>query len=301
MKSTWTKILFSALVLTLAACSGGGGGGGGGSVSGDVASPNPTIANPPTKASGSVTDLGSILGTADEAATQTAVQTMVNDFQLPRVSVGSSNILKNFSNMRAGDSCVTANREAWNEDLDKDHFLDDASLKATNCVQVKGGGGSALFNATLQAKDSNTDSFWANASIAFSGNVTYKNENEQVNGQDYYSFKSTLDMSKGALSIYSKEGGYDKVMEVPPSYSASWLTFTATELGAVSLSGYMQEYAEGKGLVTLQVVGTGGQIDDVSECIENLNVVVKDGNGTVVATVIKNLCLNTSPVKAGLK
>lgn len=301
MKSTWTKILFSALVLTLAACSGGGGGGGGGSNNGDVASPNPTITNPPTKASGTVDELSAILGTPDAASAGNAVKTMITNFRLPSVSGLGGPALNSLANVRAGESCLTVNKSDWNTDLDKDHFLDDASVTATNCEQAKGGGGSAIFNATLKSIDSDSDGFWANASISFSGNMTYKDDSGQKDGEDYYSFKSTLDMSKGALTISSKAGDYDKLANKLPSYSASWLTFTSSDAVHVSLSGYMQEYAEGKGLVTLQVVGTGGTINDGSECIEGLDVVVKDGNDTIVATMTKDLCLNTASTKAGLK
>lgn len=298
MKSTWTKILFSALVLTLAACSGGGGGGGGGSVSGDVANPTPTISNPPTKASGTAADLGSVLGT-DEAGTTTAVQAMINEFELPNPVMSPA--LKNLE----GESCYTANA-GWNTDLDSDRFYDNAKLRAVNCPLTKGGEGvgTAFMNASLDSTDSNTATLWANASTTFSTKSTFKNASGQAEGEYYYSFKSTLDMSKGSLSINAKEGGYDKTKNEASEYSAFWLTFTATEQGVVSLSGYVQEYAEGKGLVTLQVIGTGGSINEGTECIDGMNVSLKYANGDVAGSVTKTLCLagaaETSK-KAGLK
>nr|BFD60952.1 hypothetical protein CKG001_30590 [Bdellovibrio sp. CKG001] len=304
MKSTGMKILFSALVLTLAACSGGGGGGGGGSNSGDVANPTPTITNPPTKASGTASELGTILGTVDEAATQVAVQNMVDDFELP--TTGMSPALKVLSSVRAGESCITAN-EGWDIDADHDRFLDDASVKATNCEVTKSeeGVGTSYMTASLQSKDTDTTTFWADASIAYSSNMITKNASGATDGQYYFSFKSTLDMAKGTLMINSKEGGYDKSKEEAHEYSAFWLTFASDEVGVISLSGYVQYYSEGKGLVTLQVIGTDGSVNESTECIEGINVSLKYASGDTAGSVSgKTLCLAgtvETVTKAGLK
>lgn len=64
MKSPGTKILFSALVLTLAACSGGGGGCGGGLANGDTANNTPTITNPPTAAKGTPEEMTALVTAA---------------------------------------------------------------------------------------------------------------------------------------------------------------------------------------------------------------------------------------------
>ncbi|WP_374027632.1 hypothetical protein ACES2J_16235 [Bdellovibrio bacteriovorus] len=284
-----SKLMVTTSLLALAACSGGGGGGGGGSNNGDVANPTPTITSPPTAAKGTAAELGTILD-EDAAGTQAQVVNFINSFSM--ISLGGGPVRQG----RGGYDCSEPTAD-WT-DADNDMFFASLNFKISNCAitDEELPDHEGVYNESITSTDSDDSTFWANASLSYSEDYSMK-KNGSTDIYEYESFKANLDMSKG-LTLSFKEGGYDKIAAtpLPNRYVAYWLNFEADEESNVAITGYVQVYAEGKGLVTVSVHSTGYTMNLNTQCVTGGEITLKYADGTAAsAAVPKDICFNSAP------
>ncbi|WP_347358244.1 hypothetical protein [Bdellovibrio sp.] len=303
MKSTWTKILFSALVLTLAACSGGGGGGGGGgSANGDTANNTPTITNPPTVAKGTSEEMTTLV-TAAGTSVDGVVTRMLS-------SLGGT-----LSVFGGGESCTTEDgtMDAVTGDKDSDGYFAFYKRTATNC-QYPGEepyvGLTENYNDELVYRDENDNDPYSSASFTYKESSSYKNSSGSEMAAEYSAFSSVLIGSSGILNLRLKAGEYDNhsSTKVSPRYVALWLSLQFSEgqspllaLNA-TVSGFLQFYVQGAGLVTVGVTSIGVYTLQGS-CLTGgqLSIKYADGNDVVPARS-QMICLDSfGATKAGLK
>lgn len=283
MKSVFSCLPVVMISLTMAACSGGGGGG---SKNGNSASPGPTLTAPPTAAKGTAEELGTIFGTTDSGDTEAAVTQIVAAFEMPVLGGASRK-------GAARGGCGEVVSGDWT-DADNDLFLDNVIYRGSNCtvqpkevIDLTG-----TLNEEIKSSDSDNTTFWADAELSYKEDVSWKQSGQStVLAYEYESFKAVLDMNSGLKMSY-KEGGYSNIEDsvVPHKYNAYWLTFMADESSA-SVTGFVQFYQEGKGLVTLQVTSSGYVLNEGTRCVQGGQITIKYADGSIAAgPVSKNIC-----------
>lgn len=291
MKTQILKCSLSVALLSLAACSGGGGGGGG-SASGDAAAPNSTITNPPTAAKGTSAEMDTISGSG--AQTTTLLNNAVANFD---VSTFMNQIPTGLA--RGGDSdCMTAVTpiEQW-VDNDNDGFNKNLNVKF-NCSEPSEDNPDLTWSevSSMVVTDADDTTANANGSISGKGDTTYKNSSGTIVAKGYTAGNLKLDVSKATLTMNYKNGGFSNISSpaIENGYMAFWLTLAVTDpevSAAGTVSGYVQIYKEGKGIVTLSVSSSDYVFDENTRCLNGGSVTLKYADGTTAAgPTPKDIC-----------
>lgn len=299
MKSTWTKILFSALVLILAACSGGGGGGGGGgSVSGDVANDSPTITNPPTAAKGTSEELNTLVA-AVGGGNPEAVLTNLFSVLAPQPN-------KAFANGKGGELEPCMSEEGSNVDgTDGDGFLKYYRFKSTNCQYAGEGpwaGYTETYSDDLIVRDDNDNSAYSNASLTYTASNSWKKDDTKAEVAAGYTAASlSFAGATGLLKMNYKSGGYSNHLAVEPQgYMALWLSIQLSESPLVAIgatvSGYAQFYVQNSGMVTVAVASaTNYGLVENTNCLTggSLKLTFADGSDVLQNPLQQDICMDT--------
>lgn len=294
MKTHLLKCSLSVALLSLAACSGGGGGGGG-SASGDAAAPNSSITAPPTAAKGTSAELDTITGSG--AQTTSLLNNAVTQFDLSTFT----NQIPAFQ-QRGGDSnCMQAiTPESDWVDQDQDGFRKNLSVKF-NCTETEteeGDYNGLIWSevSSLTSTDSNDSSPASNGTMSGKGDTTWKNSSGAVVAKGYAAGSVQLDIAKATMTMKYKNGGYSNVSDpkVDNGYMAFWLTLAVTDpenSAASTVTGYVQIYKEGKGLVTLSVSSSDYNFDENDRCLKGGSITLKYADGsTATGPTEKDLC-----------
>nr|BFD64366.1 hypothetical protein BdHM001_30470 [Bdellovibrio sp. HM001] len=297
MKSTGMKILFSALVLTLAACSGGGGGGGGGSNSGDVANDSPTITNPPTAAKGTPEEMTALVQAVGGGTPDAVIEDLFSVF---------GSVPKNFAKGKAEpmDPCVSEDG-ADSPDADEDGFPKYYRFKSTNCQETfeyEGQSFTQTYSDDLIIKDEDDENEDSNASLTSTGSRSWKNAVSKAEVAADYSAASLVYVgASGLLKLNYKTGGYDSMTtpEQPQGYMALWLSVQfgpapLINIGA-SVTGFVQFYVQNSGMVTVTVTSEPDYLlNETSRCLEGGKLVLKyaDGSNVLEEPLAQPICLD---------
>lgn len=294
MKTHLLKCSLSVALLSLAACSGGGGGGGG-SANGDAAAPNSSITAPPTVAKGTSAELDTITGSG--AQTTSFLNSAVTSFDINTLMDQVS--LPGFKQRGGDSSCFQAvTPESDWVDNDQDGFYKNLSMKLNNCTETETDGDFAGYTwsetSSIASTDANDSLKASNGTLTGKGDTTWKDSNGTIVAKGFTAGNLTLDIAKAKLTMNYKDGGFNNVSspKVDNGYMAFWLTLAVTDPDvspAATVTGYLQIYKEGKGLVTLGVSSTGYNYDE--GCLTGGSITLKYADGsTAVGPTAKDLC-----------
>ncbi|UXR64189.1 hypothetical protein EZJ49_14070 [Bdellovibrio bacteriovorus] len=297
MKSTWMKILFSTLVLSLAACSGGGGGGGGSSNSGDVANDSPTITNPPTAAKGTSTDMANLLTAVGAGTSEDIVTRLFSVFDTaPVKSHGKVKVM-------GGDlePCMSMEGSDITDD-DEDGFLAYYRFKSTNCEFAGEDDYENLtetYSDDLIIRDADDNNEYSNASLTLKGTSSWKNGSNAEVASGYTAASLAYTGAAGLLKMNYKTGGYNNHITPaqPQGYMAMWLSvqFSPSPLVAINanVTGFAQFYVQDVGLVTVSVNSDSDYtLNSASRCLEGGSLAFKYADDTaVVSPRSQKVCL----------